>query len=222
MEESVVKQERAVRTRALVLRAGAEVIAARGYEGATIAEILAHAGVTKGAMYFHFPSKQALAEAVIEEQTSISAVPRTMSRLQDAIDLSQRVARSLQHDPLLQAGTRIAVETGFSEEPLVPYGHWTEMFRSLFTAAKEANELLPTVDPKETAEMFVASYLGVQLFSQAATNRADLPRRVEGLWRHLLPGIAVPGVLGWIRPQGTEERAEETFDDMHEDVASPT
>ncbi|GAB3545329.1 AcrR family transcriptional regulator [Actinopolyspora lacussalsi] len=198
----MVKQERAVRTRALVLRAGAEVIAARGYEGATIAEILAHAGVTKGAMYFHFPSKQALAEAVIEEQTNISTVPVTSSRLQDAVDLSQRVARALQSDPLLQAGTRIAVETGFAKEPIVPYQQWTSVFRSMFSSAKESGEVLPSVDPVETAEMFVASYLGVQLFSQAATNREDVCDRVATLWRHLLPGIATPGVLARIEPDG--------------------
>ncbi|ASU81050.1 TetR/AcrR family transcriptional regulator [Actinopolyspora erythraea] len=204
----MVKQERAVRTRALVLRAGAEVIAARGYEGATISEILEHAGVTKGAMYFHFPSKQALAEAVIEEQTNISTVPVTMSRLQDAVDLSQRVARALQCDPLLQAGTRIAVETGFGDEPIVPYQQWTDVFRSLFASAQEAGEVLPTVSPQETAETFVSSYLGVQLFSQAATNREDVCERVAALWRHLLPGIATPGVLARIDPYGSGDHDE--------------
>ncbi|WP_425565054.1 TetR family transcriptional regulator [Saccharopolyspora taberi] len=46
-----------------------------------------HGGVAKGAMYFHFPSKEALAKAVIDEQTAVAAPPRSNSRLQDAIDL---------------------------------------------------------------------------------------------------------------------------------------
>ncbi|MFD8655358.1 TetR family transcriptional regulator, partial [Streptomyces mirabilis] len=60
----MVRQERAVRTRRLILDAAASVFDERGYEAATIGEVLARAGVTKGALYFHFPSKRALAEGV--------------------------------------------------------------------------------------------------------------------------------------------------------------
>ncbi|WP_017973255.1 ScbR family autoregulator-binding transcription factor [Actinopolyspora halophila] len=198
----MVKQERAARTRASVLRAGAEVIAARGYEGATIAEILEHAGVTKGAMYFHFPSKQALAQAVIEEQTNVRVEQGGVSRLQDAVDFSHKVGVALRDDPLFQAGTRIAVETGFGQDPMVPYQDWSELFRGVFSEAQHAGELLPTIDPGETAELFVASYLGTQLFSQASTNRADISGWVARLWQHLLPGMAAPGVLARIDPHG--------------------
>jgi len=58
----MAQQERAVRTRRAVLEAAAAVFAERGYAAATIGEILARAQVTKGALYFHFDSKAALAQ----------------------------------------------------------------------------------------------------------------------------------------------------------------
>ncbi len=54
----MARQERAVRTRHAVVQAAAQVFAERGYAAATIAEILDRAGVTKGALYFHFDSKR--------------------------------------------------------------------------------------------------------------------------------------------------------------------
>ncbi len=40
-----------------------------------------------------------------------------------------------------------------------------------------------------------ASWVGVQLQSQRFTGRADLAVRVSTLYRHLMPSVAVPGVL---------------------------
>ena len=59
-------QERAIRTRRNILVAAADVFADVGYEAATISEILQRANVTKGALYFHFASKEVLADAVSE------------------------------------------------------------------------------------------------------------------------------------------------------------
>lgn len=48
-----------------LLRAGADVIAERGYEAATMAEIAARAGAQIGSLYRFFPNKDALADALI-------------------------------------------------------------------------------------------------------------------------------------------------------------
>ncbi len=202
----MVKQARAVRTRRAVLEAAAHVIGSRGYQAATMAEIIQRAGVTKGAVYFHFTSKGALARAVITEQADPFLPQVSDSRLQDAIDFTHRVALALRSDPLLQAGTRIAVETTFSDEPLVPYQAWTDIISTMFSEARDKGELLPGVVPDRAAEFFVAAYMGVQLFSRAATNRADLPERVTALWKHTLPGLASPGAMSHLDPGGRAAR----------------
>ncbi|MCN0154035.1 TetR/AcrR family transcriptional regulator [Salinispora arenicola] len=53
------------RTRAHLIRVAAEVFAAKGYTAARLADLVAASGLTKGAFYFHFPSKEAAAGAVL-------------------------------------------------------------------------------------------------------------------------------------------------------------
>ncbi|GIH25747.1 hypothetical protein Aph01nite_40570 [Acrocarpospora phusangensis] len=55
----------AAETRERLLRAAAEVFAARGYDGTRVADIAAAAGVSNGAMYAHFGSKAELLTAAL-------------------------------------------------------------------------------------------------------------------------------------------------------------
>ncbi|MEE1930420.1 ScbR family autoregulator-binding transcription factor [Streptomyces sp. TRM 70351] len=200
----MAKQERAIRTRRTVLEAAAKVFGARGYEATTIAEIIEQAGVTKGALYFHFPSKRALADAITSNQTmGVTNVPDG-SPLQWVIDLCHSVAYGLQKDPLLQAGTRIAVETLFDDSPMNPFRAWADVLTTSLREGQRQGEVLPHVDPRRTAELIVGSYTGVQLFSMAKTNRADLRERITELWQHLLPAVANPAVIPRLRCEGSD------------------
>lgn len=57
-------------TRARLLAAAARVYARRGLSGATLDEVAAEAGFTKGAVYAHFGSKENLLMALMEEHTA--------------------------------------------------------------------------------------------------------------------------------------------------------
>lgn len=59
-------QQRLATTQALVAQARA-LFARRGYAAVSLAEIVDHAGVTKGALYHHFENKEALFRAVVEQ-----------------------------------------------------------------------------------------------------------------------------------------------------------
>jgi AcrR family transcriptional regulator len=65
-----------------LLRAGADVIAERGFEAATMAEIAARAGAQIGSLYRFFPNKDALADALIRRYRELveAAFERTDSR----------------------------------------------------------------------------------------------------------------------------------------------
>lgn len=54
-------------TRAKLLEAGFEEIYQHGFRAASLDSILQRAGVTKGALYHHFPNKNALGHAIIDE-----------------------------------------------------------------------------------------------------------------------------------------------------------
>jgi AcrR family transcriptional regulator len=62
-------QKRAEVPRRVLLHAAAEVFTRHGYADTKLSEILAQALATKGALYFHYGSKEELARAVIEEGT---------------------------------------------------------------------------------------------------------------------------------------------------------
>jgi AcrR family transcriptional regulator len=56
------------RSRRAILDAALPIFARDDYTAASLNQIIAASGLTKGGFYFHFPSKQALALAVIEDQ----------------------------------------------------------------------------------------------------------------------------------------------------------
>ncbi len=60
-------QHRAEETRERILLAAHAVFAGQGYDAASVAAICAHAGVSKGALYHHFPTKQAVFLALLEQ-----------------------------------------------------------------------------------------------------------------------------------------------------------
>ncbi|ARP73710.1 TetR/AcrR family transcriptional regulator [Streptomyces pluripotens] len=196
----MAQQERAIRTRRVIVVAAAEVFAEVGYEAATIVGILNRAGVTKGALYFHFSSKQELAQAVLAGR--LSATPRTPPRglkLQQGLDELFLLAHLLREgDPLVRGSVRLAVEQGALHDGLdrrVPMAEWIERKTVTLAEAKQNGELLPHVEVGEAARMLIGAFTGVQELSRVMTGHADLMERVADLQRHLMPSIAVPAVL---------------------------
>ena len=57
-------------TRARLLEAAKETFLTIGYQGATLDTIAAKAGFTKGAVYWHFPNKQAMFLALVKDSIS--------------------------------------------------------------------------------------------------------------------------------------------------------
>jgi AcrR family transcriptional regulator len=62
------QHERRARTRAALLRAAGSVFAEQGFHQATLEAVAAAAGVSKGALYHHFPSKEQLFLALLEDR----------------------------------------------------------------------------------------------------------------------------------------------------------
>ncbi|MEV5887419.1 ScbR family autoregulator-binding transcription factor [Streptomyces sp. NPDC052020] len=206
-----VKQERAVQTRESLLRAAAEVFDEFGYSGASINRILKRAGLTAGALYFHFDSKEDLARAVMNSQPE-TIVPWLDSRgLQRLVDLTLNWARRLQVDPLLRAGVRLTNEqTSFGLQDASPYQQWVEIMAECLRDAHERGELQAGVEPGEVAAFVVEACTGMQMFSAVVSGRKDLMERVTRMWRLLLPGIAVPAIVA--RTELGAERARTPLD----------
>ena len=60
-------------TRARVITESIDLILKKGFSNTSLNDITRHTGVKKGNLYFHFPSKEALGEAILDEMTTRSA-----------------------------------------------------------------------------------------------------------------------------------------------------
>ncbi|MBT2369081.1 TetR/AcrR family transcriptional regulator [Streptomyces sp. ISL-10] len=220
----MARQERATRTRAAILEAAASVFAERGYEAATIADILARADVTKGALYFHFSSKEDLARGVLAYAVTTEGVPEQPSKLQEVVDVSMVLAHRLPREAMLRAASRLAADQSSRELFGAPYSEWTDLVASLLSQAKAQGELLPHVLPDETAAILVGAFTGLSLTSQESADISCLEHQVGLMYDHMLPAIAVPGILGRLdtRPgrgaRVTAQAAEDDGPDQADDV----
>jgi AcrR family transcriptional regulator len=185
--------DRAQRTRECLIRAAAEVFDESGYAGAGITRILERAGVTAGAMYFHFKGKEDLAVAVMNAQQGVVEPRLTSHGLQRLVDITLVWARRLQTDPVLRAGVRLAVEQGsFGLQDATAYVNWRDSMRECLEGAAADGELRAGVDPRTVAEFVVGACTGIQLYSQLVSGRVDLPERTVAMWELLLPGVVAP------------------------------
>lgn len=196
----MAQQERAVRTREAVILAAAEAFADAGFLATSMADIFARAGVTKGALYFHFTSKEELAFAIIdaEEEAAAELIGSVMATdtppLQKLIDISFRWAHLIQNSPVVKAGVRMIIEQGTYSRPMpLPYDQWQELASQLLAQAQERGELERGVDVRVMAEFIVSSFTGAQVVSQVVSGHKDLMQRVERMWQLLLKGLLPQG-----------------------------
>ncbi|MFE6103575.1 ScbR family autoregulator-binding transcription factor [Streptomyces laurentii] len=211
----MAQQERAIRTRQKILVAAAELFDEVGYEAATITEVLKRSGVTKGALYFHFTSKDELAQAVLAGQVeALPPVAKPELFLQQSLDEALLLAYLLRKgDPLVRGSVRLTVDQGASFDGLdrqVPMQAWNSHNAAVLALAKQGGELFSYIDVEATAKMFTGSFTGVQVLSKVMTGHTDIVERVTDLMRTLLTAITVPGVLA--RLDFAPDRAERVYE----------
>ena len=93
--------ERRAATRARLLDAAEGLFAAQGYEATSTDEILERSGVSRGALYHHFPSKREVFEAVFERvsdgaiERALRGAPERESPLESLVEVCLRWLREV-------------------------------------------------------------------------------------------------------------------------------
>ncbi|MCP2199009.1 ScbR family autoregulator-binding transcription factor [Lentzea flava] len=193
-----MRQQRAEQTRARLVEVAAELFDRYGFAGTNISDITAAAGVTKGALYFHFTAKEELVEAVQDTSTALLAdavakiAASGVSPLEALIDLSHAVARMLVTEPAVRASFRIARECGDRAKPFVDFHHaWWSVVRELLRAAKRNGQLVTASD---VSLPLLAMYVGIEALWSSGMSKDDVSDLFSDAWRLLLPGL-VPAEL---------------------------
>lgn len=200
----MARQDRAERTRNAILDAAAEVFDERGFDGASLSDILARAGVTKGALYFHFSSKEELARALAAEPWDAVSVPVSEDGgLQTVIDMSHALAHSMWTNVRVRAGNRLVMEANFASPDAAVFEGWIKLVDELLTNAKNRGDLRQEWDTYEVANWISAAFMGVQTQSAFLTNRKDVHERLTVMWKIALPGLVAPRRVARFDPAGT-------------------
>src|SRR4051794_15317430 len=201
---------RGERTRRRIIRQCAEVFDRLGFHGATLTELVSATGLTRGAFYFHFDSKDALAAAIVAEQAQrwprllegvTAARPDPLERLMHFAFASAALNQS---DVVVRSSSRLLAERRLISLDLPEtYPFWFATVHALLVEACTAGELRGTAelvratsgserdaDPeglRALTELLVGSWIGAQRVAEGV--EADPAGRLYAGWRVILMAL---------------------------------
>jgi AcrR family transcriptional regulator len=201
-------QQRAERTKEIVLRAAAKAFDADGYERTSLSRISERAKVTTGAVVFHFGTKANLAEAVVQRAREVTrrAVEAAATGKPTAMHKLMAVTRILidllESDPVVRAAERLSRELTWQgvQEEKCP---WRREVARLSRAVDAEGLLRPGIDAMALAALVSYVVSGVELAMRRPRLPADEPWlgeagaldgaaahvRLERIWELVLPAL---------------------------------
>jgi AcrR family transcriptional regulator len=195
---------RADTTRLQILRAASRQFARRSYSVVSLDDILADAQVTKGAMYFHFRSKHALASAIIEYRAAVARasvdqlLAQKLSGLETLIDISYLVATEDIGDEIARAGLNLLESVGRTDGLQANVlGQWVTAFAAVAGKAVRDGDITEDRDPESVARLLVSMYLGLRQTSSLADPDRYL-HDLEKMWTLMLPGFVKPDRIDYL------------------------
>ena len=218
----MVPQARAETTRQKILDAAIDVFSEVGYAAAGLGEVIERAGMTKGALYHHFDSKEALATAIIEQGTNLTrdafrhVCQSPSPALENTIHGVFMVADLLVSDKTARTAeqlTRVLAEFNSTASQV-----WSGRLDAMTTQASLAiaeGDLREGLDPYAVSESILNAMLGAQLLSKTADGNDHIKRLTRSL-ELLLPAIVADTSLNYFQ----EFLARESL--RHHQATDPT
>ncbi|WP_256105399.1 ScbR family autoregulator-binding transcription factor [Streptomyces sp. ODS05-4] len=205
-------QSRSEHTRRRLVRAGAELFDRNGYAQATLGQIAASAGLTKGALYFHFSSKDGLVEAIEERaQGRLRDFVRRQREqrvppVQSLIDLTHLLARTLHQDPVVRASFRIAQESAGRQPPGADFHQpYLAEAQALLGRARAEGALRDPHLAEGARALLSATVCGIAVLSATGSGHVEPGPGITGLWDRLLPTLVPAGDLARYRTHPPED-----------------
>jgi TetR/AcrR family transcriptional repressor of nem operon len=198
------------RTRQRLLQAAFREVYRYGFQSAGIDTILAATNVTKGALYYHFESKEALGHAVIEEVVAQFPrerwlLPLERNKDRDPIDVLIGIVQSIPSRPRdLKAGcplVNLAQEMSPLDEQFRKrleriFRAWQEGIAMALRRGQSQGTVRRDLVPEETASFLIAMVEGYEVLAKNAQDTK--------LWN-----MGVENIVGWLsslRAPGNRKR----------------
>lgn len=175
--------------RARILGAAHELFQSRGFNATSVHEIAAAAGVTGGALHHHFPTKQALGEAVIEESVAAAVEETWLAPVRNAHDARAgilRVFASLADELDAQGSVRGCPVNNLTLELAYASPGFRDQLRRQFERWQRViADKLPGPGADRLATMVVAAYSGAMAIAKVEQSGEPLRQCAKELKRLL-------------------------------------
>jgi AcrR family transcriptional regulator len=178
-------QQRSKETRKQIMTAAVELLCRQGYDAASVAEICERAGVSKGAFYHHFPSKQKLFLSILDQwlgdlDTQLMSfrspgknISRTIQDMADTIGSVFSVA-SGQLPMFMEFMVQASRDKVIWDAAIEPYRDYQKKFAGLIEEGIKEGSFKEDTDPQIAARVLLSFSIGL-----------------------LLQGIVMPDVADW-------------------------
>jgi AcrR family transcriptional regulator len=202
-------QARAEATRRKILDCAVDLFNDLGYGDTGLTDVLQRAGVSKGAFYYHFDSKEAVAAAIIDEynekllRPAREMIDPNAPTVQSLIRASFEAAAIIQSDKLARVGNELMQGLGqISATATRIYADWCERYIAILGTAIADWELVDGLNPTDVAEAVWTGIIGSHLLSAAIGD--DRFERLGRVWKLVLLVSA---------PQGSREELRAVIED---------
>lgn len=192
----MVKQDRAARTRQSLIHAAAEVFAQEGFAPASLAAISRRAGVSNGALHFHFENKKMLAQAVEDEAAETvrriieEAVNGGGWALQVLVDTTHELMSRLADDIVIRAGFELGGDLAWRAEARLRQ-RWQRWIEDMLRRADAEGGLAEGVSPADASPAIVAVTVGLEVLGGEDKEWLST-ETIAGFWDLMLPRLASP------------------------------
>jgi AcrR family transcriptional regulator len=196
------------RTRERLLQAASREIYRSGFQSASLDTILTVARVTKGALYYHFDSKEALGYSVVEEIIGPDVHGKWVQPFQSVKDPINALIAAVRNIPVRPADVRggcqlnnlaqemSPLDAGFRKRLATIFGAWRKAVAALLREGQAHGTVRRDVDAADAARLLIAMVEG---YASLAKNAQD-PKVMKA-------GIRT--IVDWLRslrPKGNRKR----------------
>lgn len=185
----MAESQRGAATRAHILATATAMFGESGYRGASLRDIAARCGLTHPGLLYHFPTKAALLEAVLDRRDAADGTPEGRSQrgreaIQSLVELARRNSQSR---GIIELFATLSAEATSPSHPA--HGYFVARYERVvkdigghFVEMREDGDLREGIDPHAAGRQWVALMDGLQiqwLLDESIDMAAVLQRQLD-------------------------------------------